>query len=117
MHMKAGLLVSFFLIYDLISKGFILSLEFLPVALVASALGSVLPDVLEPPRNRRHRKFFHSIFFLALLLMFLENIYTVLLTGDLADKVTFGLLFAGAGYTSHLVLDALTPAGLPIVGL
>lgn len=39
MHMKAGLLVSFFLIYDLISKGFILSLEFLPVALVASALG------------------------------------------------------------------------------
>jgi len=34
----------------------------LPIALASSILGSVLPDIIEPPRNRRHRKFFHSLF-------------------------------------------------------
>ena len=117
MHMKAGLLVSFILILDLISKGLVLSLVFLPIALASSTLGAVLPDIIEPPRNRHHRKFFHSLLFLALLLAFLKDTYTLFLTGGLADEVTFGLFFAGAGYVSHLVLDALTPAGLPVVGL
>jgi inner membrane protein len=80
-------------------------------------IGSVLPDMIEPPRNRRHRKFFHSLLFLALLLAFLENTYTLLLTGGLVDEVNFCLFFAGVGYASHLVLDALTPSRLPVIGL
>ncbi len=117
MHMKAGVLVSFVLTWDLVSNGLVLSPVILPIALASSTLGAVLPDVIEPPRNRRHRKFFHSLVFLVLLLAFLHNTYTLLLIGGLADEAAFCLLFAGAGYASHLVLDALTPAGLPVVGL
>lgn len=116
-HMTAGVLVSFILIWHLVSKGLVLSSELLPIALAASTLGAVLPDLLEPPGNRRHRKFFHSLLCLALLLLFLSQTYLSFLTADPADEVTFGLFFAGAGYVSHLVLDALTPAGLPVLGL
>ncbi|WP_410510008.1 metal-dependent hydrolase [Methanosarcina hadiensis] len=116
-HTAAGLLVSFFLLLDLASKGPVLSPIIPTIALVSSMIGSVLPDIIEPPRNRRHRKFFHSLFFLALLLAFLHNAYALLLTGGLSDEVTFVFFFAGAGYASHLVLDALTPSGLPVVGL
>lgn len=116
-HTTVGVLVSIILFSDLVSKGLVLSPIILPVALVSSIIGSVLPDIIEPPRNRRHRKFFHSLVFLVLLLVFLHNTYSLLLTGGLADEVTFGLFFAGAGYASHLVLDAFTPSGLPVVGL
>jgi len=116
-HTTAGVLVSFILFSYLVSKGLILSPVILPIALASSILGAVLPDLIEPPRNRRHRKFFHSLLFLALLLMLLKNTYMGLLTGGLADEAAFGLFFAGAGYASHLVLDALTPSGLPVVGL
>lgn len=116
-HMTAGILVSFILIWHLVSKGLVLSPALLPIALASAALGAVLPDIIEPPRNRRHRKFFHSLLFLALLLLFLNQTYLSLLTAGPADEVTFGLFFAGAGYASHLLLDALTPAGLPVAGL
>ena len=49
--------------------------------------------------------------------MYLNQTYLGLLTSGLADEVTVGLFFAGAGYASHLVLDALTRSGLPVVGL
>lgn len=116
-HTTAGVLVSFILFSDLVSKGLVLSPMILPIALESSILGAVLPDLIEPPRNRRHRKFFHSLLFLALLLLFLNQIYLNLLTSEPVDEVTAVLFFAGAGYASHLVLDALTPAGLPVVGL
>jgi inner membrane protein len=116
-HTTAGVLVSIILLSDLVSKGLVLSPIILPVALASSMIGSVLPDIIEPPRNRRHRKFFHSLVFLALLLAFMHNTYALLLTGGLADEVAFGLFFAVAGYVSHLILDALTPSRLPAVGL
>jgi inner membrane protein len=115
--MTAGVLVSFILIWYLIQKGLVLSSALLPIALLSSAFGAVLPDLIEPPRNRRHRKFFHSLLCLALLLLYLNRTYLNLLTVGPADEVTIWLFFAGAGYASHLVLDALTPAGLPVVGL
>jgi inner membrane protein len=116
-HTIAGVLVSLIIFSDLVSKGLVLSPMILPVVLASSAFGAMLPDLIEPPRNRRHRKFFHSLVLLVLLLVFLHNAYALLLTGGLADEVAFGLFFAGAGYASHLVLDALTPSGLPVVGL
>ena len=116
-HTIAGLLVSFILLSNLVSKGLVFSSIILPVALVSSMIGSVLPYMIEPPRNRRHRKFFHSLVFLVLLLAFLDNAYTLLLTGGLTAEVDFCLFFAGVGYASHLVLDALTPSRLPVVGL
>jgi len=116
-HMTAGVLISFILIWYLVPKGLVLSSALLPIALASSALGAVLPDLIEAPRNRLHRKFFHSLLFLAILLFFLNQTYLNLLIAGPADEVTIGIFFAGAGYASHLVLDALTPAGLPVVGL
>lgn len=116
-HVSAGVVISFILIWYLGSKGFVLSSILLPIALASSALGAVLPDLIEPPRNRSHRKFFHSLLCLALLLLYLNQIYLDILTSGQADEVTLGIFFAGAGYASHLVLDALTPAGLPVVGV
>ncbi|WP_440948315.1 metal-dependent hydrolase [Methanosarcina sp. T3] len=116
-HITAGVLISFVLIWYLVPKGLVLSPALLPIALVSSALGAVLPDLIEPPRNRRHRKFFHSLLCLALLLLYLNQTYLSLLTAVPADEVTIVLFFSGTGYASHLVLDALTPAGLPVVGL
>ena len=116
-HMTAGVFISFILIWYLVPKGLVLSSALLPIALASSTLGAVLPNIIEPPRNRRHRKFFHSILCLSLLLLYLHQTYLSLLTTGPADEVTVGLFFAGAGYASHLVLDALTRAGLPVVGL
>jgi inner membrane protein len=115
--MTAGVLISLILIWYLIPKGLIFSPMFLPIALASSAFGALLPDIIEPPRNRHHRKFFHSLVCLVLLLLFLNQTYLSLLTAGQADEITLGFFFAGAGYASHLVLDALTPAGLPVVGL
>jgi inner membrane protein len=115
-HTTAGVLVSLIIFSDLVSKGLILNPMILPIALASSILGAVLPDLIEPPRNRRHRKFFHSLLFLALLLLFLNQIYLNLLAAGPVDEVTVGLFFAGAGYASHLILDAFTPAGLPFIG-
>ncbi|MDY9925284.1 metal-dependent hydrolase [Methanosarcina sp.] len=116
-HMTAGVLISFILVWCLVPKGLVLSSVLLPTALASSAFGAVLPDLIEPPRNRRHRKFFHSLLCLAFLLLFLNQTYLNLLTADPVDEITLGLFFAGSGYVSHLMLDALTPAGLPVVGL
>ncbi|AKB21964.1 Mobile element protein [Methanosarcina sp. WH1] len=77
--MTAGVLISFILIWNLTSKGLVLSPVLLPIALASSALGAVLPDLIEPPRNQRHRKFFHSILCLALLLLYLNQTYLSLL--------------------------------------
>jgi inner membrane protein len=114
--MIAGLLVSFILVSDLFSKEIVFSPMILPIALASSILGAFLPDMIEPPRNRRHRKFFHSLLCLALLLLFLNQTYLNLLAAGPVDEVTVGLFFAGAGYASHLILDAFTPAGLPVIG-
>lgn len=117
MHMKAGLLMSFILIWDLLSKRLVFSPVILPIALASSTPGAVLPDIIKPPGNRHHRTFFHTLLFLALLLVFLKDTCTLFLTGGLADEVTFGLFFAGAGFVSHMVLDALTPAELSACGI
>ncbi|MCQ1536131.1 hypothetical protein FTO70_10655 [Methanosarcina sp. KYL-1] len=116
-HLTFGVLISLIILSYLISKGLVSSFWVLTIALASSAVGAVLPDVVERPKSSRHRKFFHSVLFLALVLLFLAYTYTRILTAGLGDEVTFGLFFAGVGYVTHLLLDALTPARLPVVGL
>jgi inner membrane protein len=68
-----------------------------------SAIGAAVPDILEPADSPSHRGFAHS--------------YAVLggsLRGSIGEiNPILALLLAG--YASHLVLDASTPASLPLI--
>ena len=91
------------------------------VSTFAGAIGGNLPDMLEPATSPTHRKTMHSYSVGALITAFLANDrelihrMTANLTPDQAELIRVGLKAAGYGYLSHLVLDATTPAGLPLV--
>ncbi len=87
-------------------KGFLLSLG------VGATVG-VLPDILEPATSSYHRSFFHSMTF-ASLSGYL--IYKALNNEDIDNEVKLIMSVMGSAYGSHLVLDGLTPRGLPLIG-
>ena len=73
-----------------------------------TVLGSISPDLIEPPHDMNHRKFFHSVlllgslvFLLILLNLRYQSIFTYLSSGFII------------GYLSHLLLDAMSKMGLP----
>ena len=75
------------------------------------AVGGMLPDLLEPAKNPRHRKFFHSV---TSGLIVLGGVVAVNKSQlPIEAKVVCSAL--GVGYLSHLVLDGKTKFGLPIV--
>ena len=88
--------------------------------LVATAVGSFfgkLPDILEPAlRNPNHRQFCHSFVVVVSIGYGIKKVYEWK-PKDEVDALIRGIaLFAGAGYISHLLLDASTPRSLPILG-
>ena len=77
------------------------------VGIGLTIFGSLLPDIVEPANDPRHRSNFHSIqlgLILVLCLLILLNELTPL---------TLLVVYIIAGYLSHLFLDATTPRGLP----
>lgn len=76
-----------------------------------------LPDIIEPAfKNPNHRQFFHSIAVLAAVGYGIKKTYDWQ-PEDKFEKLIRGILLcAGAGYLSHLALDAITPRSLPLVG-
>lgn len=116
-HKIIGILVFFAIIYDLALKGITLNYLLMPIMLIITVCGSVLPDILEPSRNQHHRRFFHSLLLLAILSMFIARVYNDLISGQVDNiKVTFAF-FLCSGYASHLLADLLTYKGLPVTGL
>lgn len=87
---------------------------------LAAAVGAVsgrLPDILEPAlRNPHHRQFFHSFVVLIAAGYGLKKVYEWKPEDNLEALARGVLLFAGAGYISHLLLDATTARSLPIIG-
>jgi membrane-bound metal-dependent hydrolase YbcI (DUF457 family) len=76
------------------------------------ALAGSLPDILEPPLHRRHRRFFHSYFTLGATALALASI------DDLKDASRENKLMLKAmlsAYMTHLLLDSTTPKGLPAI--
>lgn len=86
---------------------------------VAPALGAFmgrLPDILESALHPNHRQFFHGIAVLTLLSAGLLKAYRWS-PEDPFEKFLRGLMLIGGGaYLSHLICDASTPKGLPLVG-
>ncbi|MFP4655529.1 MAG: metal-dependent hydrolase [Methanohalobium sp.] len=84
-------------------------------ALIFSIIGSVLPDKIEPAKNSHHRSLFHSKIALVIAgsityyILFIGNFN---ITGEPVIEYFIG--FFCIGYISHLILDATTPAGLPL---
>ena len=78
----------------------------------AGIVGSVialLPDIIEPATNPNHRKFFHSLVLAGGLVAITHNSE---IKQDAYTKEAIEL--AGYSYLSHLLLDSLTPKGLPL---
>ncbi len=76
------------------------------------ALAGSLPDILEPPLHRRHRRFFHSYFTLgatALALASVDNLKDASNDNKLVLKAML------SAYMAHLLLDSTTPMGLPTI--
>ncbi len=83
-------------------------------ALVGSFAGRI-PDLIEPATSPNHRQFFHSWMFLGLLGYGLKEVYDWQPDDKLLKVLRSTALIVGAGYLSHLVLDALTKRSLPII--
>ncbi len=87
---------------------------------LATAVGTFfgkLPDILEPSlRNPHHRQFCHSITVLVALGYGLRKAYKWKPKDKMESALRGLVLCAGAGYISHLLLDASTPRSLPLLG-
>jgi membrane-bound metal-dependent hydrolase YbcI (DUF457 family) len=84
-------------------------------ALIAVVLGSIIPDILEPPTNWMHRDIYHSkralkltgkIFAVTALIGLLSYFFYIF-------SVSYILSNFFLGYTSHLLADSTTKTGLP----
>ncbi len=79
------------------------------------ALGSItsrLPDIIEPATHPNHRKTFHSW---GAATAITWGTIKVLNDSEMGHEAKAALTIAGAGYLSHLAMDAETPKGLPII--
>jgi len=82
------------------------------IAALGGAVGGAAPDILEPAYHPNHRQAFHSVGTLAVVG---AGTATALRRLDNSPQNVFFRSF-GLGYASHLVLDATTPKGLPLLG-
>ncbi|MFP4050143.1 MAG: metal-dependent hydrolase [Thermoplasmata archaeon] len=76
-----------------------------------SVLGGILPDILDPPFTKRHRRYAHSKILLIIFLTILL-ITVVLIFIKRGNIILWSLYYFLVGYISHLVLDSFTPGGL-----
>jgi len=83
----------------------------LGMGLVGGVAG-LLPDIIEPATSPNHREFAHSI---AALLVIGSGINKLHENQGIEAGQKELLLTLALGYGSHLLLDAGTPASLPII--
>ena len=81
----------------------------LALTIAGGYLGSRLPDLLEPATHPNHRSQFHSVTTGVSLNKLVKN-------HDFKNSCaeTLSRSFC-AGYSSHLVLDSMTPKGIPFI--
>ncbi|MFA5643242.1 MAG: metal-dependent hydrolase [Candidatus Paceibacterota bacterium] len=82
---------------------------------ISFLLGSILPDILEPPYHFSHRGFFHSWKMLGIVAisiiisMIIANIIWSIFKSD----ILFPVITLFIGYAIHLLLDSTSKMGLP----
>lgn len=88
------------------------------IPLAAGALGALytnLPDILEPATSSNHRKVFHSVACAVAIGVGMKKAWAWKPEEDLGRLARFFVLVAGAGYLTHLALDATTKRSLPLI--
>jgi membrane-bound metal-dependent hydrolase YbcI (DUF457 family) len=99
------LIIGFFIaiLGGVVGQNFTEYFDFILYVLFISLIlfGSIFPDLIEHPRSADHRKFFHSITILGILVILL-----ILL--NIGNQYMLTYLSSGflIGYLSHLLLDA-----------
>lgn len=86
---------------------------------IAGGIGAFfgkLPDLLEPATNPHHRQFCHSLLVLGAVGYGFKRAYEWKPKDQIEAILRMLALVAAGGYISHLVLDAVTPRSLPLVG-
>ncbi|EGT3625448.1 metal-dependent hydrolase [Morganella morganii] len=86
------------------------------IAPVVGAFMGKLPDILEPAFHPNHRQFFHGVTVLTLLSAGLVKAYRWSPEDPLEKFFRELMLIGGVAYLSHLICDASTPKGLPLLG-
>lgn len=86
------------------------------VAPLLGAFMGKLPDILEPALHPNHRQFFHGFAVLAAVSAGLVKAYQWSPEEPLEKFVRGLTLVGGVAYLSHLLCDASTPKGLPLIG-
>jgi len=79
---------------------------------VIGGIGGMLPDLIEPPTNPNHRRFFHSASLGSLMTYLLKNIADSTTTSQDAKLISAIL---GLSYLSHLAEDSITDKGIPLI--
>ena len=74
--------------------------------------GGRLPDILDPPTSPNHRAFFHSLTAAGITICALRGLCK---REDVPKEIKTAALAICAAYGSHLVMDAGTPMGLPLI--
>jgi membrane-bound metal-dependent hydrolase YbcI (DUF457 family) len=111
-----GLGVVLFLCYFSFARSiYDTNIAFFAFGIIAVTVGSVCPDILEPPTGPTHRGIFHSWPMLkAVTLLFLVAAVLGLLGSDIPHTLlVFSCSCFFLGYSTHLLADSMTRAGLP----
>jgi len=92
------------LIVTLIAIAIVIYLKFSEVYLFGIIIGVILPDLIEPPSSRFHRKFWHSrkLFKAIILLLAFSFLASLLISRDM-----YWVFFILLGYEIHLFCDYL----------
>jgi membrane-bound metal-dependent hydrolase YbcI (DUF457 family) len=77
-----------------------------------AVVGGIAPDVVEPALHPNHRSLFHSVTGGAALVQSARGAWR---STTLPAETKFVLVLLLIGYVSHLLADAATPKGLPIL--
>jgi len=83
-------------------------------AIGGGAVVGISADVLEPALLPNHRGPFHSV---VLLLGIAYANKRALESTQMTPEQKMATMVASAAYVSHLILDAATPMGLPLLGI
>ena len=78
-------------------------------AIIGGIIGSILPDMIEPPDHYTHRGFFHSVSMMRFLLVALIVSFLI----AFYETWVWSVFYVIVGYVMHLLADGTTPMGLP----
>lgn len=82
---------------------------------VVGAFCTNLPDILEPATSPNHRKVFHSVACVVVLIAGFKKAWAWQPEDDLGKLLRFVALAGTAGYLVHLALDSTTKRSLPLI--